>query len=522
MNRILEVREKDPKQELMLCRKLRTKIKISEIDDNISDRYAQCFADTYLCEAYNLLGEIKESLKLGLKTVKITQKEQYDELTMILSNLLGYCFLTMDDYENSSQWLLKAMEIAKRFQDGNMLGIINFNIGENYFFLERYDRAGECFQTGMDLVKQYVDDPANLERLRRRFLISKALCDVKEQKDEEAMEGIREYIVEEISPEICLILAMVKVQQNQREDAESFLRELLLKETNDLNKFECCMIYHEAYELILSMDHEELAQQYISKIYTVSEELDLPNIYFHLYDKILEGCQQFGWTNRLDEMYERYFYWNQQVYHKNRERVLSSMQNQMQIFTIQNKEETLMKKVKRLEKVSMKDELTNAYTRATYEEYCKESLEQMKAENKSFGLAVVQIDGFQKLNENIGPKQANKCLQIVTKAIKEAFLEKGRVYRMTGAEFIVLSKGIPMLAYIQSLQKLCKNKNISSFVTDQIDERKTLSVSIGAVNCKPDEQAIVMDYAMAADKLLFMARKQKESSYQFSDHLDQD
>ena len=88
MKQILTVRHESPEQERELCFTL-----LSQCED----RYEEAFARTYLADALSSMGLLDSAIQECKKALDITLRNNYEELSLTLYNLIGiiytYCIL---------------------------------------------------------------------------------------------------------------------------------------------------------------------------------------------------------------------------------------------------------------------------------------------------------------------------------------------------------------------------------------------------------------------------------------------
>ena len=94
----------------------------------------------------------------------------------------------------------------------------------------------------------------------------------------------------------------------------------------------------------------------------------------------------------------------------------------------------LMKK--ELERMTMYDQLTNAFNRNKIMELCVEGTKQLK--EKDTGIMIMDIDFFKKVNDTYGHNTGDDILKSLVKMIKSCIRSSDCVIRWGGEEFVVL------------------------------------------------------------------------------------
>lgn len=94
---------------------------------------------------------------------------------------------------------------------------------------------------------------------------------------------------------------------------------------------------------------------------------------------------------------------------------------------------------KRLEELTIKDELTGAYNRRFYNQVLVDEINRAKRNNLWVGFLMADADNFKKYNDSYGHQAGDEVLKSITLALTSAFRRAGDyVFRLGGEEFAVL------------------------------------------------------------------------------------
>lgn len=94
---------------------------------------------------------------------------------------------------------------------------------------------------------------------------------------------------------------------------------------------------------------------------------------------------------------------------------------------------------KKLEKLSIEDELTTLYNRRYFNKVMDREIRRVKRDNSSLSLLTFDIDFFKKYNDTYGHPEGDEVLRKVAKKLKECTLRStDYVFRTGGEEFAVL------------------------------------------------------------------------------------
>lgn len=94
---------------------------------------------------------------------------------------------------------------------------------------------------------------------------------------------------------------------------------------------------------------------------------------------------------------------------------------------------------KKLEELTVKDELTGAYNRRFYNRVLNDEINRAKRSKLWMGLLMADADNFKKYNDSYGHQEGDEVLKSITLALSSTFRRGGDyVFRLGGEEFAVL------------------------------------------------------------------------------------
>lgn len=151
------------------------------------------------------------------------------------------------------------------------------------------------------------------------------------------------------------------------------------------------------------------------------------------------------------------------------------------------------------QKMAMTDKLTGLYNRAKIEEEFTDAVELAKRSNNYFGLIIVDIDYFKKVNDRFGHQVGDSVLVQVADVLKKHVRKADFVGRWGGEEFVVLAKGANLEQSFSLAQKL--RVAISRY---QFEEVGTMTASFGVSSYRQgDTQSSIF---ARADEALYSAK----------------
>lgn len=175
---------------------------------------------------------------------------------------------------------------------------------------------------------------------------------------------------------------------------------------------------------------------------------------------------------------------------------------------------------KKLEKLSITDELTNVYNRRYFNEIFPKILNSVKRKNELICFMFIDIDNFKLYNDNYGHDKGDLVLVNFAKSLKESLHRfNDYVFRLGGEEFVVIytandkDKAIEfaniVLTNIRNLKMEHKYSDVENYVT----------ASIGLV-CDFAENIDYEEVYQKADNLLYEAKRNGKNQIKLEDKIN--
>lgn len=171
-------------------------------------------------------------------------------------------------------------------------------------------------------------------------------------------------------------------------------------------------------------------------------------------------------------------------------------------------ENKLLEINKKLEELSITDQLTNLYNRRHFDEVFKRELKKSKRKKTALSLILIDIDYFKKINDTLGHAYGDKVLQEVARYLKETCKRPNDfVFRVGGEEFMILitdedhNRAISLTKILQENIKNIKIPNINNNLF------YSLTVSGGLVCKIPLQDDTVDSIVKIADNRLYKAKE---------------
>jgi diguanylate cyclase (GGDEF)-like protein/PAS domain S-box-containing protein len=169
-------------------------------------------------------------------------------------------------------------------------------------------------------------------------------------------------------------------------------------------------------------------------------------------------------------------------------------------------EQELTHALKKLETLSLKDDLTGLYNRRGFFTIAAERFNLANRERTMMFLLFMDLDDLKKINDTFGHHKGDQALQEIAGILKKTFRKSDVKGRMGGDEFAVFPIGTDPKGMEGAMSRL--KKNIERFNLDKKNPF-CLSVSMGVSHYDPDHPSTIDELLVRADKIMYDEKRRK-------------
>lgn len=155
-----------------------------------------------------------------------------------------------------------------------------------------------------------------------------------------------------------------------------------------------------------------------------------------------------------------------------------------------------------VEHLAMHDSLTGLANRKKFSEEIKDVIAYSSRKELSFMLAMVDLNKFKNVNDDLGHQYGDMLLQQVAKRFKESVREYDVAARFGGDEFVLLLMDADLDSNMKVLQRIYENI-VKDYVL--LEHRVCIGASIG-VSCFPDDDITYAELVHKADIAMYFAK----------------
>lgn len=155
---------------------------------------------------------------------------------------------------------------------------------------------------------------------------------------------------------------------------------------------------------------------------------------------------------------------------------------------------------KRVEELSITDQLTGLYNRRKFDEILEYEFNQWRRHNKTFSIIMLDIDDFKHVNDLYGHPIGDKVLVQTANLLKSMIRKSDTLCRWGGEEFVIICPFSDIKNTMNLAEKIRQSFKEIDF---ELFRNKTISLGITVVN---DTDENVQEIISKVDKALYIAK----------------
>ncbi|MDQ3187227.1 MAG: diguanylate cyclase [Pseudomonadota bacterium] len=156
-----------------------------------------------------------------------------------------------------------------------------------------------------------------------------------------------------------------------------------------------------------------------------------------------------------------------------------------------------------LETLSITDSLTGLYNRSKLDAILSDQLARFKRTQREFTLLMMDVDYFKTLNDTYGHITGDEILAAVARILVQSIRSIDYAARYGGDEFIIILVETSAELALKTAERIRSQVEAMRYKAD--DTTITITVSIGIVQCQPDDMIPTAVFARA-DRALYEAK----------------
>lgn len=163
---------------------------------------------------------------------------------------------------------------------------------------------------------------------------------------------------------------------------------------------------------------------------------------------------------------------------------------------------------KKLEQLSILDELTGLYNRRHFNKVIDKELRRSRRDNVTLSLLSIDVDHFKKYNDTYGHLEGDLVLSQISKVFKDlTHRSTDYVFRMGGEEFCIIFSNLSIEESLVYAQKIVSKVEALKIEHKRNDCSRYVTVSAGLAVQNPDQLSDVNNIYKDSDDALYRAKR---------------
>ena len=182
-------------------------------------------------------------------------------------------------------------------------------------------------------------------------------------------------------------------------------------------------------------------------------------------------------------------------------------QNRRQVQLLAGQVDSLRKELESTRAKSMTDGLTGVYNRQAFDEILLEQIERSRVMKTDFGLLMLDLDDFKKINDTHGHLLGDRVLVTFCQKCRSSIRGDDILARYGGEEFAIILPGANLKNTLKKARQICTAISSARYAvcSNENDDYLSVTVSIGVTVFKQDDSPEKL--VGRADKALYKAKR---------------
>lgn len=164
---------------------------------------------------------------------------------------------------------------------------------------------------------------------------------------------------------------------------------------------------------------------------------------------------------------------------------------------------------KEIRRLATFDHLTGLLNRRSLEEMASRKIKEALASGRSLSLAYFDLDGFKRVNDELGHEAGDEILRLVASTLRQNCREGDFLARMGGDEFVLLMPGSSMNEAHKVASRLQRALENASFPVGGLNVRLSMSFGLASL---PEDGGSFEDLVARADLRMLRNKKRRRGA----------
>lgn len=456
-------------------------------------------------------GKYTIALKAGVEGLGYCEKYSYSKYYVLLCNIIGVCYGTLNDQINSLSYFLKAYYKSLEndsFEERHM--IIN-NIGTIFQNLGFYDKALEYFlrclkERKLNADTLNINDGILIINVIGAYVKSRKLDELKSWM--ELLAAYQEKFDNEVvNDDFHLYQIYLATYEENDDKIVACIDEMIRCSHDNLDVLHTFKNLLEVMDICLSLKDEDLCLRVYAELQRIQDDYQDVHNEVRLNERKVVMYQLFHHEEELLEALRSFYDSKVKGNILMQQDMKKNLLMKIDLERLMHEQDAILRKNEELLRNNELDEFTRVYHKESFRKHVCRDL-QHNLPDQYNALFIIDIDHFKQVNDTYGHLVGDEVLLQVAEILRTSVRETEYVGRIGGDEFSIFMKNIYAKDYVEEKaeQILTKIRNIR---TKDITEEITASIGICMSN-HADQYEWVFEMA---DEAMYEVKERGRNHY---------
>ena len=490
-----------------------TSLKLYQEAKKQNQKYFEVVGGYHYANMHYIEGNYTEALKLATNTLQLSKFIDVPFYEMVLNNLVGILYGSLDDKITSIEYELKAYYIALEFPTMDYIYIIENNLGVLFFNEHMYETAFNYFYKSIR--RRNIDDFNNIAQRDGYNIVNLIGCCVKMKNKREYdywypyLEYYLTHFDEPIIHDDALLYDIYQLYfQRDIENFKIKIENYLVQSQKNKNRLHTLKNLNDIFEMVIKEKIRPLCIKLYSHMKEIIEEYPAYKNISKLNDLRIQMDLAFDMEENMQDILYQYYMDKKKEDKQWRESIKKSLSTKVELEETLHKQKKIMKMNEDLMKSSEIEDFTKVFNKTAFRKHVEQDLKHYK-NDQYMALFVIDLDKFKQVNDLFGHLTGDQLLLDAVDTFHNDIRKNDYIGRVGGDEFCIFMKNILSIEYIKEKAEMLL-KDVRNIQID--DGNLSITTSIGIMTIS--SSIPYDDLFKEADRLMYEAKNSGGNQYQ--------
>lgn len=456
-------------------------------------------------------GDLKESLNQAIQGIRSLISKPYMVELVKCYNMIGVIYDAKGNNKlQALDYYLEALDLAESHHDTKSASGLYNNIGCLYDSLQDYESSIYYFLKAFEYYEQDKNDEMFMMEALNLALM---YCEGKDWHHtyyyyEQALHCKNPQAVKVNRTHLLLIQCLIAHHQKKYEETQTLLEQLYQMASEKQISIGGFFEISKQLKKLLDPHYQKEIKQLLNTLYERSQSLGLLNAKITVIENAIEYCKMLNYQPQVEHLSYQYYELSKENMLEHTKMLIDGMDMKMQMRSLVREHQEMERVSKSYKEQAEKDALTKIYNRAFMKNTLEPKFEKATQKQHIIGVVIFDVNDFKQYNDCYGHVAGDYCIREIGAILLRHCDKKTFFVRYGGDEFLGLffhQRPQEITHLIQLIYAEVKALNIPHAAATT--QEKFLSVTAGAYIGRPQETLTLYDYIRKADDQLYQGKK---------------